>query len=66
MNDELPPNQSLDKAEKEKEKDQDSDNEHSSPLEPEVLKKLPPEVRKLVEFSLQSFSAPVFHPITKK
>jgi hypothetical protein len=62
MNDEIPPNQSLEKPEEQK----DQDPDQPLTLEPEVLKKLPPEVRKLVEFSLQSFSAPVFHPITKK
>lgn len=42
------------------------EEEKSSPIEPEILKNLPPDVRKAVEFSLQAFSGPVFHPITKK
>ncbi|HEY0006379.1 MAG TPA: hypothetical protein VGB17_16475 [Pyrinomonadaceae bacterium] len=37
------------------------------PIEPEVLEKLPPEVKKVVEsFSLFSGSVPVFNPIYKK
>lgn len=39
----------------------------SSPIEPEVLDKLPPELKRAVEsFSLQAFTGPVFHPILKK
>jgi len=39
----------------------------SSAIEPEVLDKLPPELKKAVEsFSLQAFTGPVFHPILKK
>src|SRR5256885_11000657 len=38
-----------------------------SPIEPEVLDKLPPEVRKVVEsFSLQAFSGPIIHPVLQK
>ncbi|HSS20898.1 MAG TPA: hypothetical protein VLL54_12560 [Pyrinomonadaceae bacterium] len=42
--------------------------EKPSPLEPEVLEKLPPEVRKVVEsFSLQAFSAgPMTNPVLGK
>jgi len=49
-------------------KDDDAKEDESSPFEPEVLKTLPPEARaKVVEMlSLQAFSGPVFHPITKK
>lgn len=37
------------------------------PAHPEVLEKLPPEVRKVVEsISLQAFSTPVFNPILNK
>lgn len=43
------------------------DNDKASAIEPEVLEKLPPDLRKAVEsFSLQAFSAPVFNPILKK
>jgi hypothetical protein len=43
------------------------EKESGGPLDPEVLDKLPPEVRKAVEsFSLQAFSAPVFNPILNK
>jgi|SRR5689334_6706809 len=39
----------------------------SSPIDPEVLDKLSPELKKAVEsFSLQAFSGPVFNPILKK
>jgi len=64
MSDEKLP-QSLDKPEEEKDKERD-DPKPDSPLEPEVLSKLPPDVRRAVEFSLQAFSGPVFHPIVKK
>ena len=61
MSDEsLPPQSSLEKP---KEKEQHDDDNLT--LEPEVLKNLPPEVKKIL-FSLQAFSGPVFHPVTKK
>jgi hypothetical protein len=48
------------------EKGEESSSQES-PIEPEVLKDLPPEVRKAVEsFSLQAFTGPVFHPVLKK
>lgn len=39
-----------------------------SPIEPEVLDQLPPDLRKKVveSFSLQAFAGPVFHPVLKK
>lgn len=67
MSDESPAQNSLKKpAEEKKTKEGDSHAGDPSPIEPEVLSKLPPEVRRAVEFSLQSFSAPIFHPIVKK
>lgn len=43
------------------------DEKATSPIDPEVLDKLPDDVRKAVEsFSLQAFSGPVFNPILKK
>jgi|SRR5882672_2064578 len=62
MSDENPSPGSIEKPQDKK----DQDSEQPSPLEPEVLKNLPPDVRKAVEFSLQAFSTPIFHPITKK
>jgi len=39
----------------------------ATPIDPEVLEKLPPEVRRYVEsFSLQAITAPVFNPIFNK
>jgi hypothetical protein len=39
----------------------------AAPIDPEVLEKLPPDIRRAVEsFSLQAFSGPVFNPILKK
>jgi hypothetical protein len=39
----------------------------TGPIDPEVLEKLPPEVRRYVEsFSLQAITAPVFNPIFNK
>jgi hypothetical protein len=49
------------------EKEKETNNEKASPIEPEVLEKLPPDLRKAVEsFSLQAFSGPIFNPILKK
>lgn len=47
-------------------KQKETYEDKTPPIEPEILKNLPPDVRKAVEFSLQAFSAPIFHPITKK
>jgi hypothetical protein len=50
-----------------KEAEDKKDDRQDSPIEPEVLDKLPPEVRKAVEsFSMFSGSVPVFNPIYKK
>jgi hypothetical protein len=61
--DEDPPAESPDKLEKKKDSDGDDD---ASVIEPEVLEKLPPEVRRVLEFGMGMFSTPVFHPVTKK
>jgi hypothetical protein len=42
----------------------DDDGKDSSAIEPEVLKTLPPELRKVMEFF--SISGPSYHPVTKK
>lgn len=51
----------------EKAQDKTNGEKQTSPIDAEVLEKLPPEVRKVVEsFSLQAFTAPIFNPILKK
>src|SRR6185369_15883474 len=66
MSDDNLPQSSLEKPATEEEKGKEGDSQSGSPLQPEVLGKLPPEVRKAVEFSLQAFSGPVYHPVVQK
>jgi hypothetical protein len=47
-----------------KDTSKDDDGKDPSVIEPEVLKNLPPDLRRVMEFF--SFSGPVFHPVTKK
>jgi hypothetical protein len=49
-----------------KEAEEKKEDQPESAIEPEVLEKLPPELRKAVEFSMVSGSVPVFNPIYKK
>jgi hypothetical protein len=50
-----------------KEAEENKDERPDHPIEPEILEKLPPEVRKAVEsISMISGSVPVFNPIYKK
>jgi len=51
----------------EKVQDKTNGEKQVSPIDAEVLEKLPPEVRKVFEsFSLQAFAGPVYNPILKK
>jgi hypothetical protein len=51
----------------EKVQDKTDGEKPPSPIDAEVLDKLPPEVRKVVEsFSLQAFAGPVYNPVLKK
>jgi hypothetical protein len=46
--------------------DDDAKSAGTGPIDPEVLDKLPADVRRAMDFSLQAFSGPVFNPILKK